>query len=349
MQYRPLGRTGLNVSAIALGTMTWGEQNTEAQAHEQLDAALAAGINLIDTAEMYPVPPRPQTQGRTEQYIGTWLKKSGRRNDIVLATKATGPSRQAARPSHVRDGRLSFTRENLFEAVNLSLQRLQTDHIDLYQLHWPDRSTNYFGQLGYTHVKDEDTTPIEETLSALKDLIQSGKVRHVAVSNETPWGLSRYVHLSEARSLPRVASIQNPYSLLNRSFEIGLSEIAIREDVGLLAYSPLAFGVLSGKYLAGQRPEGARLSLFDRFTRYNNDNTDRAAYEYVSLFRRHGIDPAQGALAFVNSRDFVTANIIGATTLAQLRSNIDSINLTLPPEVLEGIEAIHRRYPNPAP
>ncbi len=349
MQYRPLGRTGLNVSAIALGTMTWGEQNTEAQAHEQLDAALAAGINLIDTAEMYPVPPRPQTQGRTEQYIGTWLKKSGRRNDIVLATKATGPSRQAARPSHVRNGRLSFTRENLFEAVNLSLQRLQTDHIDLYQLHWPDRSTNYFGQLGYTHVKDEDTTPIEETLSALKDLIQSGKVRHVAVSNETPWGLSRYLHLSEAQSLPRVASIQNPYSLLNRSFEIGLSEIAIREDVGLLAYSPLAFGVLSGKYLAGQRPEGARLSLFDRFTRYNNDNTDRAAYEYVSLFRRHGIDPAQGALAFVNSRDFVTANIIGATTLAQLHSNIDSINLTLPPEVLEGIEAIHRRYPNPAP
>lgn len=349
MQYRPLGRTGLNVSAIALGTMTWGEQNTEADAHAQLDAALDVGINLIDTAEMYPVPPRPETQGRTEQYIGTWLKKTGRRHDIVLATKATGPSRQAARPSHVRDGQLAFTRDNLFKAVDLSLQRLQTEHIDLYQLHWPDRSTNYFGQLGYTHVKDEDTTPIEETLAALQDLIQSGKVRHVAVSNETPWGLSRFIHLAGTLALPRVASIQNPYNLLNRSFEIGLSEIAIREDVGLLAYSPLAFGVLSGKYLGGQRPEGARLSLFERFSRYNNDNAERATSDYVGLFRQHGIDPAQGALAFVNSRDFVTANVIGATTLTQLRSNIASIGLTLPQTVLDGIDAIHQRYPNPAP
>ncbi|HET6786689.1 MAG TPA: NADP(H)-dependent aldo-keto reductase, partial [Aquabacterium sp.] len=323
--------------------------NTEAEAHAQLDAALDAGINLIDTAEMYPVPPRPDTQGRTEQYIGTWLRQRGRRQDIVLATKATGPSRQAARPSHIREGRLSLTRENLFEAVNLSLQRLQTDHIDLYQLHWPDRSTNTFGQLGYQHVKDEVTVPIEETLSALQALVQSGKVRHVAVSNETPWGLSRFVHLSESRQLPRVASIQNPYSLLNRSFEIGLSEIALREEVGLLAYSPLGFGVLSGKYLGGQRPEGARLSLFERFSRYSGDITQSATEAYVNLFRQHGIDPAQGALAFVNSRDFVTANIIGATSLAQLRSNIASIDVVLPPEVLEGIEAIHRRHPNPAP
>jgi aryl-alcohol dehydrogenase-like predicted oxidoreductase len=349
MQYRPLGRTGLNVSVIALGTMTWGEQNTEAEAHAQLDAALDAGINLIDTAEMYPVPPKADTQGLTERYIGTWLKKSGRRQDIVLATKATGPSRQAARPSHVRGGQLLFTRENLFEAVNLSLQRLQTDYIDLYQLHWPDRSTNMFGQLGYQHVKDEATTPIEETLQALQELVQAGKVRHVAVSNETPWGLSKFVHLSETRGLPRVVSIQNPYSLLNRTFEIGLSEIAIREQVGLLAYSPLAFGVLSGKYLAGQRPTGARLTLFERFARYSNENAERAAYEYVSLFRRHGIDPAQGALAFVNGRDFVTANIIGATTLAQLQSNVASIEVTLPEEVLQGIDAIHRQYQNPAP
>ncbi len=349
MHYRPLGRTGLNVSVIALGTMTWGEQNTEAEAHAQLDAALDAGINLIDTAEMYPVPPKAQTQGLTEQYIGTWLKKTGRRQDIVLATKATGPSRQAARPSHVRGGKLLFTRENLFEAVNLSLQRLQTDYIDLYQLHWPDRSTNMFGQLGYQHVKDEATTPIEETLQALQELVQAGKVRHVAVSNETPWGLSQFIHLAETKGLPRVASIQNPYSLLNRTFEIGLSEIAIREEVGLLAYSPLAFGVLTGKYLGGMRPAGARLTLFERFARYSNENAERAAYEYVSLFRRHGIDPAQGALAFVNSRDFVTANIIGATTLEQLHSNIDSINVVLPDEVLQGIEAIHRRYPNPAP
>ena len=349
MQYRPLGRTGLNVSAIALGTMTWGEQNTEAEAHAQLDFALDAGINLIDTAEMYPVPPRPDTQGRTEQYIGTWLRKTGRRNDIVLATKATGPARQAARPSHIRGGRLLHTRENLFEAVDLSLQRLQTDHIDLYQLHWPDRSTNTFGQLGFSHIKDEETTPIEESLAALQELVQTGKIRHVAVSNETPWGLSRFVHLAETRALPRVASIQNPYSLLNRSFEIGLAEMSLREDVGLLAYSPLGFGVLSGKYLAGQRPEGGRLSLFERFSRYSNDNAERATYEYVSLFRRHGIDPAQGALAFVNSRAFVTSNIIGATTLAQLRSNTDSLQVTLPPEVLDGIEAIHQRYPNPAP
>ncbi|HET8694367.1 MAG TPA: aldo/keto reductase, partial [Aquabacterium sp.] len=227
MQYRPLGSTGLQVSAIALGTMTWGEQNTEQEAHAQLDLALDQGINLIDTAEMYPVPPRPQTQGLTEQYIGSWLKKSGRRNDIVLATKATGPARQAARPSHVRDGRLNFTRANLFEAIDLSLKRLQTDHVDLYQLHWPDRSTNMFGQLGYRHVGQEDTTPIEETLEALQALIQSGKVRHVAISNETPWGMSRFLHLAETRRLPRIVSIQNPYSLLNRTFEIGLAEMSI--------------------------------------------------------------------------------------------------------------------------
>ncbi len=349
MQYRQLGRTDIQVSAIALGTMTWGQQNTEAEAHEQLDVALGAGITLIDTAEMYPVPPRPETQGRTEQYIGTWLKRTGRRNDIVLATKATGPSRQAMRPAHIRGGRLSLNKTNLFEAVNDSLQRLQTEHIDLYQLHWPDRSTNMFGQLGYVHVKDEDTVPIEETLSALQELVQSGKVRHVALSNETPWGVSRFLNASENLKLPRVVSIQNPYSLVNRTFEIGLSEIAMRENVGLLAYSPMAFGVLSGKYLAGQRPAQGRITLFDRFTRYSNEPTELAVYQYVKLFNQHGIDPAQGALAFVNSRDFVTANIIGATSLAQLRSNIASLDVTLPQEVLDGIEAIHKRHPNPAP
>ncbi|MDE2431434.1 MAG: NADP(H)-dependent aldo-keto reductase [Burkholderiales bacterium] len=349
MQYRPLGSTGLQVSTIALGTMTWGEQNTEQEAHAQLDLALDQGINLIDTAEMYPVPPRPQTQGLTEQYIGSWLKKSGRRNDIVLATKATGPARQAARPSHVRDGRLNFTRANLFEAIDLSLKRLQTDHVDLYQLHWPDRSTNMFGQLGYRHVAQEDTTPIEETLEALQALIQSGKVRHVAISNETPWGMSRFLHLAETRRLPRIVSIQNPYSLLNRTFEIGLAEMSIREQVGLLAYSPLAFGMLSGKYLAGAKPAGARLSLFERFNRYSSDNAERATYEYVRLFRQHGIDPAQGALAYVNSREFVTSTIVGATSLDQLQSNIDSVNLTLSSEVLDGIERIHAQYPNPSP
>ncbi|MDI1258851.1 NADP(H)-dependent aldo-keto reductase [Aquabacterium sp.] len=349
MKYRELGRTGLKVSLIALGTMTWGEQNTEAQAHEQLDVALDSGINLIDTAEMYPVPPKPQTQGLTEQYIGTWLKRTGRRADIVLATKAAGPSHQAARPSHIRGGRLNFNRENLFEAVNDSLKRLQTDHIDLYQLHWPDRPTNIFGQRNYQHIKDAVTVPILESLEALQDLVKAGKIRHFGVSNESPWGLGKFVHHAETRDLPRAVSIQNAYSLVNRSFETGLSEMSLREDVGLLAYSPLAFGVLSGKYLNGQRPAGARLTLFDRFTRYQSENTGLATQAYVDLFKQHGIDPAQGALAFVNSRDFVTSNIIGATTLEQLRSNIASVALDLSASVLDGINAIHDRYPNPAP
>jgi aryl-alcohol dehydrogenase-like predicted oxidoreductase len=349
MKYRTLGRTGLKVSAIALGTMTWGEQNTEAEAHQQIDVALDAGINFIDTAEMYPVPPRPETQGRTEQYLGTWLKKSGRRKDIVLATKATGPSRTVMRPSHVRNGKLNFTRENIFEAIDLSLRRLQTDYIDLYQLHWPDRSTNMFGQLGYRHVADEYTTSIEETLAALDELVKSGKVRHVGISNETPWGFGRYLACSDATGQVRIASIQNPYSLVNRSFEIGLAEMAIREQVGLLAYSPLAFGTLTGKYLAGGNPPKARITLFDRFTRYRAANTEAAIYEYVKLFRKHGIDPAQGALAFVNSREFVTSTIIGATSLEQLRSDIASIDVELSQDMLDEIETIHVRYPNPAP
>jgi aryl-alcohol dehydrogenase-like predicted oxidoreductase len=349
MKYRELGRTGLKVSLIALGTMTWGEQNTEAEAHEQLDVALDAGINLIDTAEMYPVPPKPETQGRTEQYIGTWLKKTGRRNDILLASKAAGPSHQVARPSHVRGGRLNFNRTNLFEAVNDSLKRLQTDYLDLYQLHWPDRRTAIFGQRNYVHHPDEVTVPILETLEALHELVQAGKIRHFGVSNESPWGLGKFIHHAEtAAGLPRVASIQNAYSLVNRTFETGLSEISLREGVGLLAYSPLAFGVLTGKYLNGQRPAGARLTLFDRFTRYHGENTGLAAQAYFDLFKKHGIDPAQGALAFVNGRDFVTSNIIGATTLEQLRSNIASIDVNLSPELLAGIESIHERFPNPA-
>ena len=349
MPHRPLGRTGLQVSAIALGTMTWGEQNTQDQAHDQIDLALDSGINFIDTAEMYPVPPRPQTQGLTERYLGAWLRKSGRRGDIILATKATGPAHDPARPSHVRGGQLAHTLANLSEALHQSLQRLQTDYIDLYQLHWPDRATNMFGQLGYRHQPELPHTPIEETLEALQTLVNSGKVRHIGISNETPWGLSRFLWGSQSLGLPRVASIQNPYNLLNRSFEIGLAEMAIREDVGLLAYSPLAFGMLTGKYLAGERPPQARLSRFSRFSRYSSEQAEQATYAYVSLFRQHGLDPTQAALAFVNRQDFVTSNIIGATTLAQLRQNIDSIGLELGDEVLQGIEAIHKRWPNPAP
>ena len=352
MRYRKLGRTGIEVSVIALGTMTWGQQNTEAEAHEQIECALDAGINLMDTAEMYPVPPIAETQGRTEAYIGSWLKKTGRRKEVILATKAAGPSRSAMRPGHVRGGRLNFNRDNLIEAVNESLKRLQTDYIDLYQLHWPDRSTNTFGKRDYVHKIDDYTVPIDETLMALDELVKSGKVRHIGVSNETPWGLARFLALSEFNgevNSPRIASIQNPYSLLNRNFEIGHAEIAIREDVSLLAYSPLGFGALSGKYLAGEAPAAARMTLFDRFTRYKSESTERAIYEYVKLFREHGIDPAQGALAFVNDREFVTSTIIGATTMDQLRSNIASVDLSLPAEVMSGIEAIHCRYPNPAP
>lgn len=353
MKFRTLGPNGPPVSQIALGTMTWGQQNTEAQAHDQLDVALAAGINFIDTAEMYPVPPKPDTAGRTETYIGTWLaKKPSRRDQIILATKAAGPSRTPSRPSHIRDGRLAFNAINLTEAVNDSLRRLQTDHIDLYQLHWPDRSTNCFGQMGYEHVEGEETVPIEETLKALGDLIRAGKIRQIGVSNETPWGVARFLQAASLQGqprLPRIVSIQNPYSLVNRIFEIGLAEFALREEVGLLAYSPLAFGWLSGKYHQGARPAGARITLFERFSRYSGASTQAAVDDYVALFRRHGIDPAQGALAYVNSRPFLTSNIIGATSLEQLRANIASIDLELPPEVIAGIESIHQRIPNPAP
>jgi aryl-alcohol dehydrogenase-like predicted oxidoreductase len=350
MKFRPLGPQGPLVSQIALGTMTWGQQNTEAEAHAQLDAALAAGVNFIDTAEMYPVPPKPATAGRTETYIGTWLaQQPSRRDQIVLATKAAGPSRTATRPSHIRDGRLAFNATNLTEAVHDSLRRLQTDHIDLYQLHWPDRSTNCFGQMGYEHVEGEDTVAIEETLTALDQLIRAGKILHIGVSNETPWGVARFLNAAQTAGLPRIVSIQNPYSLVNRIFEIGLAEFALRDQVGLLAYSPLAFGWLSGKYAGGARPPGARNTLFERFTRYNQPSTEAAVNEYVALFRRYGIDPAQGALAYVNTRPFLTANIIGATTLEQLHANIASIDLVLPADLVHEIEAIHKRMPNPAP
>ncbi|WP_027960426.1 NADP(H)-dependent aldo-keto reductase [Halomonas halodenitrificans] len=343
MQTRPLGDTGIEVSRLCLGTMTFGEQNSEAEAHEQLDRAVAFGINFIDTAEMYPVPPVAETQGRTEAYIGSWLKRRGSRDDIILATKATGPG-----PDHIRGGpRLS--RDHLHQAIDESLARLQTDYIDLYQLHWPERNANFFGKLGYAYDEEEDTTSLEETLAALKELVEAGKVRAIGLSNDTPWGVMRALHLAETQGLPRVASVQNPYNLLNRSFEVGLAEIAHRERVGLLAYSPLAFGMLSGKYLDGARPEGARLTLFERFQRYTNPQAQAATAEYVRIARNADLDPARMALAFVNSRDFLTSNIIGATSMAQLESNLASESLRLDGEVLEAIEDVHRRYSNPAP
>jgi aryl-alcohol dehydrogenase-like predicted oxidoreductase len=293
------------------------------------------------------VPPLAETQGRTEAYIGSWLRSRGNRDRIVLATKVVGPGDWVG---YFRDGRPRLDRANIEAALDASLRRLQTDYVDLYQLHWPDRSTNFFGRLGYRSEPDAPgTVPIEETLAVLADLVATGKVRSIGVSNETPWGTLRFVELARRNGWPMIVSIQNPYSLLNRTFEIGLAEVADREGVGLLAYSPLAFGVLSGKYLEGARPPGSRLALFSRFDRYNNAESERATAAYVALARAHGLDPAQMALAYVNSRPFVTSNIIGATTQAQLAANIASIDLALPDEVLAGIEAIHTGQPNPAP
>jgi len=349
VKYRKLGRTGLEISLIGLGTMTWGEQNTEAEAHQQLDYALSRGVNLIDTAEMYPVPPKPDTQGRTEAYIGTWIAKRGKRDDFYLASKVAGPVRDAKRPGHIRDGKTYLDRKNITAAVETSLQRLQTDYLDLYQLHWPDRTTATFGKLNYPWVEDDYTVPVEETLQVLADLQKAGKIRHYGLSNETPWGMAQFLMHAQMKGLPRPASIQNAYSLVNRSFETGLSEFTHHEGVSLLAYSPLAMGVLAGKYLDGARPAKARLTLFERFTRYSNPETDAAAAEYVALARRHGLSPAQMALAWVNSRKFVASNLIGATTLDQLKENIDSVDVELNADVLAGIEAIHVKHPNPAP
>ncbi len=347
MEYVRLGREGPRVSRIALGTMTWGEQNTPQEAFAQLDAALDAGVNLIDTAELYPVPPRAETQGRTEAIIGRWLRQGGQRDRIVLASKVCGPTGWCP---HIRTGKARLDAANIVAACEASLKRLQTDYLDLYQTHWPDRNANFFGRRDFTPEQEEEATPVEETLEALSRLIAQGKVRCIGVSNETPWGLMRHLQLAEALGLPRVVSIQNPYNLLNRSFETGLAEIAWREQVGLLAYSPLAFGVLSGKYLNGQRPAGARLTLFaDRYRRYSGETAEAATREYVRLAREHGLDPAQMAIAFLLTRPFVASVIIGATTMAQLQANLQAADLTLDAAVIEGIDAIRARFPDPCP
>ncbi|MGF6590892.1 NADP(H)-dependent aldo-keto reductase [Pseudomonas sp. 2835] len=346
MDYRQLGRTDLNVSALCLGSMTWGEQNDQAQAFAQIERAKAAGINFIDTAEMYPVPPRPETYAATERIIGNWFKQRGDRAQWILASKVAGPGNGI---NHIRDGLLKHNRQHIVAALDDSLKRLQTDWIDLYQLHWPERSTNFFGKLGYQHAPQDLFTPLEETLEVLDEQVRAGKIRHIGLSNETPWGTMKFLQLAESRGWSRAVSIQNPYNLLNRSFEVGLAEIAIREQCGLLAYSPLAFGMLSGKYENGARPAEGRLTLFSRFSRYSNPQTVAACSRYVKLARDHGLDPAQMALAFVTRQPFVTSNIIGATTLEQLDSNLASADLKLSDELLAAIEAIHQDQPNPAP
>ncbi len=347
MKYRQLGHTDIDVSVIGLGTMTFGEQNTEAEAFEQMDYALAQGVNLFDTAELYSIPPRPETYGATETIIGRWLKARGTRDRIVLASKIAGPGESWV--DHIRGGRTRFDRKHIEAALEGSLRRLQTDCIDLYQLHWPERKTNFFGQLGYTPETDEDFTPFAETLAALAAQVQAGKIRYIGLSNETPWGVMRFLAAAEQLGLPRVVSVQNPYSLLNRSYEVGLAEVSWREGCGLLAYSPLGFGVLSGKYLHGARPEGARITRWPDYTRYSNPQAEAATAAYVQLARDHGLDPAQMALAFVNTRPFLTSTLIGATNMDQLQANIASIDIELPASVIEGIEAIHRAHPNPSP
>lgn len=347
MKSRQLGNTDIHVTPICLGTMTWGKQNTQTEAFEQLDYAMDRGINFIDTAELYPVPPEAETYGATESIIGNWLKQSGKRDDIILASKVASPREWCA---HIRDGDPKLNRANITTALDNTLKRLKTDYLDLYQVHWPERSTNFFGTLGYGTEDQSITTPIRETMAILGELVKQGKVRHVGISNETPWGTMQYLRCAETHNLPRIQSIQNPYSLLNRSFEIGLAEFAHREQVGLLAYSPLGFGTLSGKYRGGRLPEGSRLSLFaDRYSRYSNPEGIRATEKYVALAHRFGISPAQMALAFVNCRPFVTANIIGATTMEQLKENIATVDILLSDELIKEIEAIHVSQPNPCP
>lgn len=348
MEYRKLGDSDIDVSVICLGSMTWGQQNTCKQAFEQMDYALARGVNFFDTAELYAIPPRAETYGRTEEIIGEWLQTRGNRRDqIVLASKIAGPGEDWI--PHIRNGKTRFNRIDIGSALDASLQRLHTDYLDLYQLHWPQREANFFSKLGFEPPREEHITPILETLEALGEQVQAGKIRHIGLSNETPWGVMQFLHFAEQAGLPRIVSVQNPYSLLNRTYEVGLAEISWREQVGLLAYSPLGFGVLSGKYLQGAQPDGARLTLYPDYKRYSKPAAVSATEKYVALARKHDLDPAQLALAYANSRPFLTSTIIGATTMQQLRSNIASIDVTLSDEVLTGIEAIHNQHANPAP
>jgi aryl-alcohol dehydrogenase-like predicted oxidoreductase len=326
--------------------MTFGEQNSEADAHAQLDYAVQQGVNLIDVAEMYPVPPRPETQGLTETYVGNWLKQRGNREKLVIATKVSGPSRNndaGIRPNQILD------RRNIRDALDASLKRLQTDYIDLYQVHWPQRATNCFGKLGYTWTDNAVPVTLLETLEALTEFQRAGKIRYIGVSNETPWGVMRYLQLAEKHDLPRIVTIQNPYSLVNRSFEVGLAEITQREGVELLAYSCLGFGTLTGKYLNGAKPAGARNTLFSRFTRYSGEQTQLAVAAYVDIAKRHNLDPAQMALAFVRRQPFVASTLLGATTLEQLKTNLESLHVDLSEDVLEELEAVNRVYTYPAP
>ncbi|WP_330083956.1 NADP(H)-dependent aldo-keto reductase [Methylocystis iwaonis] len=349
MEYRKLGATDLSVSAICLGSMTWGQQNTEAEGHAQLDYALSRGVNFIDTAEIYSIPPRPETQGSTERIIGSWLASRKNRDKVIIATKVAG--RGEAHWLRDGGGGTVLDRKNIHFAIEGSLKRLQTDYVDLYQLHWPDRSLPLWGAGGTTYrpPSKRPEVSIEETLDALNELVKAGKVRHIGLSNETPWGVARFLRAAELGHGPRVVSIQNAYNLINRTFEMGLAEFAEREAVGLLAYSPLAQGYLTGKYQGGARPPGARTTLFERGQRYETPGVEAAIGAYLALAKEIGVDPAQLALAYVTSRPFVTSNIIGATTMAQLRTDLDSESIEITPEIEARIDEIHQLHSNPAP
>ena len=346
MKYTTLPHTEIRVSKICLGTMTWGNQNTEAEGHEQMDYALEQGVNFFDVAELYPVPANAETYGETERIIGTWFKKTGNRDKIVLASKIAGAGDYTA---HVRkDG---FSKRAITEAIENSLKRLQTDYIDLYQLHWPERGVNCFGIRDYPYkTATKEAENHLEILETLQDFIKQGKIKHIGLSNETPWGTMKYLQTAEQHKLPRMVTIQNSYSLIHRSYEYGMSEVSLRENIGLLAYSPLAQGVLSGKYLNGKQPEGARGTLFPRFiARYKNEGSEKAVSSYLEIAQKCNISLSQLALAYINQLPFVTSNIIGATKMEQLKENIESINIELSDEILAEIEAVHTEIPNPAP
>jgi aryl-alcohol dehydrogenase-like predicted oxidoreductase len=347
MQYRPLGSTDLNVSLICLGTMTWGQQNTPAEGQAQLDYALDRGVNFIDTAELYPIPPRRETQGATERIIGDWLRRRRARDRVILASKVVGRSEM----NWFRDdgSPAQLSRAQIEEAVNKSLARLQTDYIDLYQLHWPDRPMTWGSNPVIYRHQHGPSHPIEEILGHLEDLVRAGKVRYVGLSNESAWGTMTFLKHAETRGLPRIQSVQNAYSLLNRTYETALAEISTREKVSLLAYSPLGQGYLTGKYLNGARPPGARTTLFERSQRYETPGAERAIERYVGLAREFGLDPAQMALAFVNARPFVTSTIIGATSIEQLKVDIGSIDVAITPELEDRLNAIHLLHTNPCP
>ena len=346
MKFKKLGNTNLEVSLICLGTMTWGEQNTQKEGFEQMDYAIEKGINFFDTAELYAIPPKEKTYGKTEEIIGNWFRLRKNRDKVILASKIAGPGLK-----WIRGGGSQYSPKSIEEALHNSLKRLKTDYIDLYQLHWPERNTNYFGDLDYEHDKEEKNwNSFESILKTLKKFIDQGKIRYIGISNETPWGFAKFLEIAKEQKLPRIVSVQNPYNLVNRAYEIGMSEISMREKAGLLAYSPLAAGYLTGKYRNNQMPKNSRMDLFyDNYPRYHNERTYKAVDEYFNIAEKNKISLTQLAQAFVNSRDFVTSNIIGATTMEQLKENIDSISISLDQETMDEINLIHQKIPNPAP